>query len=185
MRIITGKLKNRKVFSAVGKTRKATEERVREALFNILGDHIAGSTFLDMYAGTGLVGLEAYSRGALLVTFIELDKKRFFKLKKNLIELEIPKGAYRIYYGDSCKKIKKLEHEYDYIYIDPPFYSKLYTHSIDAVIKSSILKNGSIVILERHRKVSLDDIVGVGERLEKINEKRYGSIVLEFYEYHI
>lgn len=114
MRITSGILKNRAITSPASDKVRPTSDKVRAAFFSSIGDEIAGARFLDLFAGTGAVGIEAYSRGAAHVTFVDRHPA---SVKQNLHLL--PASVYTVIGGDSLKV--DLNNRYDIIYIDPPY----------------------------------------------------------------
>ena len=160
MRIIGGKFKNRRLFSKKGfSSLRPTSEKLREALFNICQDQIEGADFLDLFAGSGAVGLEALSRGAHFATFIEKHPSHFSMLKKNLNHLQLSKQAFP-FHGNVLSLVPMLakkKRQFDLIYLDPPYANKEFSlkspiiKALKMIEKGSLLKKeGSLFVEEMH-----------------------------------
>ena len=138
MRITGGYLKSRKIDSPKGDNVRPTLSQVRESIFSMLYSLInfEEKLFLDVFAGSGIMGFEAISRGFGEVCFIEKDKKTFFQLKKNAENLNVKPA---LFCGDSLKILKKIEKSFDVIYVDPPYYNGLYESVLDVVFQNNLL----------------------------------------------
>ena len=170
MRIIAGIYKSRKIESVPGMNVRPTPDRLRESLFSILALDIDGSTFVDAYAGSGSVGLEAISRGARKVIFLEKDKAAISVLKQNLVTLGVGRGAYEIQAGGAAKHL--ADWPADIVFIDPPYdMEKEYLDSLEHV-------QGGIVVLQHSVRLKLPEATG---RLSRYREVRQGDNVLSFY----
>ena len=149
---------------------RPTLSKVRMAVFNTLFSMIEfeGKSFLDMYAGSGIIGLEALSRGFSDVVAIEKNLKVAEILKKNYKTVgESPK----LYVGDSSKTLEKLNRHFDVIYIDPPYFADIYEKSLNSI------KSADIVILEHVGKVDT-------QGWDIIKQKTYGDKTITFLEKH-
>jgi 16S rRNA (guanine966-N2)-methyltransferase len=118
MRVIAGEFRSRRLLSLPGLDTRPTPDRLREALFNILAPMMEGSVFVDAYAGTGSVGIEAISRGAKLAVFIEKDREAVEVIKANLASLDI-KSKGRIIRGAAALHLASVEA--DIVFLDPPY----------------------------------------------------------------
>jgi len=159
MRVIGGIKGSRKLRSSRSKFLRPTMDRVRESIFNILGKEVINARFLDLFAGTGSVGIEALSRGAREVFFVERDYKIAEVLKKNLHDLGF-EGENRILKMDFAKAIKSLsgeERKFDIIYIDPPYGSGFSLQSMELLAEFDILKDNGIVLVEHFHKDRLQE----------------------------
>ena len=119
MRVIAGKLRSRKLKSVAGMDVRPTPDRLREALFNILAPRIDGALFVDAYAGTGAVGIEALSRGAKRAVFIEQDRRALSILKENVAALELERVS-EVVPGRASMLLGRYSHA-DIVFIDPPY----------------------------------------------------------------
>jgi len=170
MIITAGKFKGLKVEAPDEKITRPTLSKVRMAVFNTLSSMInfEGLSFLDMYAGSGIMGLEAFSRGFEKIVEIESDGKVFSVLKKNYSKFQQDK--LRLYKGDSLKFIQKLNEKFDVIYIDPPYFvENIYENSLQIVKPFA----KGIVIIEHVLDVNF-------EGYEIIKQKSYGKKRVSF-----
>lgn len=183
MRVLSGSAKGRKLKFpklAAGVRLRPLMGRVKGALFNILAARIEGARFLDLFAGTGSVGIEALSRGAKLAIFVEMDRKIAEVLRQNL-ELTGFTDRAEIYCLDVLKAIKVLDSakgKFDIIFIGAPYGSTELAGSLRAIGDSGIVAEGGVVVAEHNRKSVIDDIYG---SLSRYRDSRYGDTVLTFY----
>src|SRR5262245_38258932 len=132
MRIISGELRGRRLKAPPGLATRPTSDRLREALFNILGGDVAGSRFLDVFAGSGAVGLEAYSRGADSVGFVEHSRRALALLEENVEHCGASEGV-RIVARDALSALRSLAtkgEEFDIVFVDPPYEADLYAPTL-------------------------------------------------------
>jgi len=180
VRVIAGSAKGRKLKSVPGAGTRPIAGRVKDALFNILGPDIAGATFLDLFAGTGSVGIEALSRGARRVVFVELARKAVGTIRRNL-ELTGLAGRAVVYPGDAFRFIREAQGDrtYDYVYVAPPQYRGLWAKALKALDEKPLLAGDGLIIVQVHPKEvrELDT-----PNLRLVDERRYGSTMLLFYE---
>ena len=154
---------------------RPTSAKVREAVFNIIHERIRGAKFLDLFAGSGAVGLEAMSRGALEVTFVESARKRIMQLRKAVQSLGLADKAVIIHEDVLHFLVKAGSEEYDIIFADPP-YSYEYLHDvIEVIYNRCILKKGGTLLAEHSSKRTLPKVAG-DLTLEK--SYRYGDTML-------
>ncbi|HEY6129029.1 MAG TPA: 16S rRNA (guanine(966)-N(2))-methyltransferase RsmD [Candidatus Acidoferrum sp.] len=183
MRIIAGTFRSRRLKSLKGLSLRPTSDMMRETLFNILGPRIEGSRFLDLFAGTGAVGIEAISRGAAFALFVENHSAALRLIRENLAALEIQSQA-RIINSPAGTAIAKLQAEradaFDFIFLDPPYGNeKDYEATLRALEKSSLLTDSAVVVAEHHKKFDLPKPLG---RLEQFRTLRQGDAALSFYK---
>jgi 16S rRNA (guanine966-N2)-methyltransferase len=184
MRVIAGIYRSRILKSLKGLALRPTSDRLRETLFNVLGVGIHGSRFLDVFAGTGAVGIEALSRGAEHVCFIENHAPSAALIRKNLAALEVPSGV-TVLCADAIRGLESLEAKiktgdaaYDYIFIDPPYAASADYSRVLQKIGASKLLDGGIVTVE-HRKTF--DLPASFDTLKRIRLLRQGDTALSFY----
>lgn len=181
MRIIAGKAKGRNVKAAKNRfATRPTLSRVKASLFDILGKRVKGACFLDLYSGTGNIGLEALSRGAKKVIFVENNLTQVKVIKQNILSLNFSKENTCVYKKDVIKTIEFLsqKEEFNIIYLAPPFLKDLCLPTLFALAKNKILKRDGIIGVEHHKKEILPEII---EPLKLIRQKRYGDIMISFY----
>src|SRR6202030_29927 len=149
MRIIAGKFRFRQLHSLKGLALRPTSDMLRETLFNILGPRVQGSRFLDLFAGTGAVGIEAISRGAISAVFVENHPAAVRLIRENLAALEIKSEA-RIIATATAPALEKLHKDraavFDFIFLDPPYANRNnYAPTHNSLASSSFLSDSSIL----------------------------------------
>jgi 16S rRNA (guanine966-N2)-methyltransferase len=182
LRIITGTAKNRKLKVPKGFEVRPTSDRVKEALFNILGDLVPGCLFLDLFAGTGNVGIEALSRGAAGAVFVEKIRKNVLVIEENLVLTGLHSRA-RVINLDVFKALPILGREglhFDLVFLDPPYLKKIEAEVLSDIVGNNLLKPRGRVIVESSRKNLLPPAVD----LIKLNrQEKYDDTVLSIYSY--
>ena len=176
MRVIAGTLKGRTLDAPDWEGLRPTSDKLRETLFNVLAPRIAGARVLDGYAGTGAVGIEAISRGAAHVTFVEQDRRAAALIAANLEKCRIT-DAYAIIRTTVLQAIDRLRSEpaFDVILLDPPYASDFH-EALPHV--GDIVKPDGVVILEHARKSDAPQAAG---RLTRVRELKSGDSALTFY----
>lgn len=172
MRIIAGSLKGRRLLAPRDHAIRPTGARAREALFDILehGDPpVRGARFLDLFCGTGAIGLEACSRGAAEVLLVEHDRAALALAQANLARLGAPANV-RLLARDASR-LGRAPHPFDLIFLDPPYRSGLAGPTLEALLRGGWLASDARVIVELGAKEDLDPPAGY--TLER--ERRYGS----------
>ena len=179
MRVIAGRYKGRRIAAPKGEAARPTTDRVKEAMFGVLQFDIEGKRVLDAFAGSGALGIEALSRGAAHVDFIERDLQTIHALNDNLKMIEDP-SLYRVIRGDTLSVLPSLG-RYDLLLLDPPYDAGYYETVLKLTHEKSILERGAVVALECRRKFAFSP------PLEYNFTKRrdYGDISLIFMEYGV
>ncbi len=155
---------------------------VRESLFNIIGDRLVEASFLDLFAGCGSVGLEALSRGAESVVFVDQGRLAHNLLQQNITSLKITRGI-EVVKSDALKYLESCEargRRFDYIFVDPPYATELFAQSLEIIARGNLLTGRGIVI-GQHARRSDPDIVGT---LHKTDERKYGKTRVTFWRPH-
>ena len=180
MRIIAGKRKGLIIKSIEGESTRPTKDMVREALFSIISNIISESHFLDLFAGSGAIGIEAISRGACAALFSDSNPKCVKIIKENIAKasFEAESEVYCLDYKDVLNMLNCNKSKFDIIYIDPPYHKGLGISALSLISNYGILNEGGIIILETDsdEEVPLE----VGE-FERYNYKRYGRNVLNLF----
>lgn len=179
MRVIAGTAKGKTLKSPKGNTRPLSSQ-AKEALFNILQNKISDSYFLDLFAGSGAVGIEALSRGATLSIFVELDKKTVQVIRDNLESCNFTDRT-EVYVLDvvrALKILKRKEAKFDIIFIGAPYGSPNLERAVQELSDGTLLNPNGIVIAEHRKQHKLEDEYSA---LKIIRETRYGETVLKFY----
>lgn len=175
MRIIGGFHKGRRIKSVSGNLTRPTTDFVREALFNIISNEVIDSCFLDLFAGTGAVGLEALSRGAKKVVFIEKNPHAFSVIEKNLQDLKLINKAELIQKDATLAltELSRRNYMFDIVFMDPPYYENHIEECLDILRASKLVK--SLVIVQ-HPKDETIDFTGFLCYKKKV----YGKTTLTF-----
>ena len=186
MRVIAGKYRSRPLQSLRGLDLRPTADRLRETLFDVLtaGKPAAleGTVWIDLFAGTGAVGIEALSRGAGMVHFVEVSARNVELIEKNLQSLKIETG-FQILNQDAGRAIHRLSAEdvlADFVFLDPPYrLEEAYRQSLEALAASRLLKAASLVIAEHHKKFDSPAEIGSLKRYRLLQQ---GDAALSFYQ---
>jgi len=180
MRIIAGTYRSRTLQAPEGMATRPTSDRLRETLFNVLAPRIEGARLLDLYAGSGAVGLEALSRGAAQVVFVERAPAALSVLRINLERLGVRTG-FRIQSSAVGAFLRKGAGPFDLIFLDPPYDAdQEYAATLGLLggAASSLLAEGSLVIAEHRKKEKLGQIYGTLQRTRLLEQ---GDAALSFY----
>lgn len=180
MRIISGTKKGYKLKGPKGKNTRPTEDRVKESLFNILGPIDEESIVLDLFAGSGSIGIEFLSRGAKKVYFIDKSYLSIKAIKENLAHIDLEESS-KVIKNDAIRSIKLLGNEkikFNYIFIDPPYGQDLIIEVLENVRSQDILSKGGIMIIEHEKTLGLEDEI---YDFKKTDSRNYGDKSLSFY----
>tara|TARA_B100001057_G_scaffold169229_1_gene170025 strand:+ start:2278 stop:2838 length:561 start_codon:yes stop_codon:yes gene_type:complete len=164
MRIISGKFKGKKIYLPNDKSTRPLKDLVKESIFNVISHSneiqikINNSNILDLFSGSGSFGLEAVSRGAKNVTFVENYQDVLDILEKNISKLDCQKQCQIIRKNcfEYLNTIEEDNQKYDLIFLDPPFKEKNINSIIEKIIEKSILKKNGIITIHRHKKDNVD-----------------------------
>ncbi|WP_413290071.1 16S rRNA (guanine(966)-N(2))-methyltransferase RsmD [Bdellovibrio sp. HCB337] len=179
MRIISGKYKGHPLVEFKADHIRPTTDRVKETLFNKLMFELEGTKVLDLFAGTGNLGIEALSRGAREVTFVEKHPKSLEILKKNLAKLKIPAVDYKIINADVLTYLKKYNDEpFDIIFADPPFTEKMAHAVMEHASLSQAFGAHTLLTIESERRERMEDLYG---DLERYDHREFGDKILSFF----
>ena len=153
-------------------------ERVRMAMFSVLGaEQLVGAKVLDLYAGSGAIGIEALSRGADQADFVESDRRRAGAIEESLRELA-PDAAARVYWMKVERALSRLEGPYDIVFADPPFGMEDWDGLMERASKSTLLASGGTLIIERPKRRELGERYG---GLVRQQDRNYGDAAISFY----
>lgn len=182
MRVIAGTYKSRILKSLKGLALRPTSDRLRETLFNVLAPHIAGSRFVDLFAGTGAIGIEALSRGAAEAVFIENHAPAAALIKKNLASLGITKGT-TVLVAEALRGLAQLAARespgYHIVFLDPPYAAAAdYSRVLEFLGTANLLAPGGLVVAEHRRNFDLSEAAGALSRFRVLKQ---GEAALSFY----
>ncbi|MBU4485063.1 16S rRNA (guanine(966)-N(2))-methyltransferase RsmD [bacterium] len=177
MRVIAGKAKGRRLCGPKSDATRPALDSVKEAIFNILFD-VEGTRVLDIFAGTGSIGIEALSRGAKSAVFIENSSEAVKIIKKNLDLCSFSELSSIL-----CKKaevaikiLSKSSQSFDLIFVDPPYNKDLVNETLSQLSKSTLLNNEAIIVVEHHPNEPIDAIDG----LNLYDQRKYGQTLISF-----
>lgn len=181
MRVISGLRKGHRLSSPKGMETRPTEDKIKESLFNILGYIDEESIVLDLFAGSGSIGIEFLSRGAKECYFIDISPNSIATVKDNLIHTKLREKA-TVIKSDSLRAIKDLYNKklsFDYIYIDPPFKNKELLYSVlSTLVEKPILNDKALLVIEHGSDIVLEDNI---LEFKKKDERKYGSKTISFF----
>lgn len=180
IRVISGSARGRKLRMVPGDVARPVTDRVKEALFNILRQDIPGCFFLDLFAGTGSVGIEALSRGAEFVRFVDNHRRAVQTVRHNLAHTGLEEGAHVLLMDALTLLGREPDHAFDYVYIAPPQYKEMWEKALlvlDANPAWLVHDGWAIVQIDPKEYQSLSL-----ENLSEFDQRRYGNTLLVFYE---
>ena len=169
MRIIAGTARGRHIATPIGgDVTRPTRDAVRESIFGIIQFSVNGSSVLDLFAGSGALGLEALSRGAKCAVFCDIDKGSVRCIKDNIQRLGFESNA-TVWQKDYMRVLQKIDRKFDIIFLDPPYSASLMTAAIDGILGFNLLNDGGIIVCEHHAK----DVIPEYDRLSIKTKKLY------------
>jgi 16S rRNA (guanine966-N2)-methyltransferase len=184
LRIIGGDLRGKRLKSIHGKLIRPTADRIREAIFNILLNSIAKTLVLDLFAGTGALGIEALSRGAKRALFVDNQNKSLSVLKQNIASCGLGEKAIIVKWNirQNLNCIKSIGQKFDLIFLDPPYNQDLITPSLVNLDQSDALKNSALIVVEHSVFESLPmDLCA----FQLADQRKYGKTLVSFLNYVI
>ena len=180
IRVISGSARSLRLRTPEGEHTRPTQDRIRETIFNILQDDVPGCVFLDLFSGSGAIGIEALSRGASRAYFVENNKEALSCIRENLSHTHLAEKA-TVLAGDVCPQLYSVkEKAVDIVYIDPPYEAGTEERVFDALLNQDYINEDTLIVLEADLK---HDFLFEGFR--KIREKRYKTNKHLFYRKEI
>lgn len=178
MRVISGKARGCKLIAPAGDDTRPTADRMKESLFNMLAEDIPGACFLDLFSGTGAIGIEALSRGAKRAVFVERDKACAEIIRKNLAHTKLVENA-QVICADFLDALKgQNEKAFDIIFMDPPYAKGFPAQALSAIVENGVLKDGGLVVVEQAAFEALPQV----DKLDIIKQKKYKTACFVFLE---
>ena len=177
MRVITGKARGIQLKTPEGLTTRPTADRVKEALFSIINFDIPGARVLDLFGGTGQLGIEALSRGAKSATFVDAGEPACRLIRENLRRTKLEADA-RVVRADYMDYLKRCREQYDIIFLDPPYAEVFLENSLKKIAEIDILQSGGIIIAERPLGKELPWEL---EGFTRSKDYKYGTVLLTVY----
>ena len=184
MRIIAGELRGLKLLPVAGNTIRPTADKTREAIFSILGSKTHGAWILDLFAGTGAMGLEALSRGASFACLVDTDPGALTLIKKNIEKCRMGART-KIFRQDALHGLRNLLPAcgclgFDMVFMDPPYEKDIVGKALENLHACHCLKNGSLVVCEHHQK----ETPSFDSQIFSLNDMRhYGKTLVSFFTY--
>ncbi len=180
MRVIAGELRGKKLQAPEDDMVRPTTDRVKESMFNLISGCIDDETVVvDLFSGTGGLGIEALSRGAKKAYFCDNSKKSYYLIKQNIKDCRLEDRS-AIVFGDYKKTAAAIEEKADLVFLDPPYGLDLWKKAADSLIENDCLADGAVLVMEHGAD---NPIEGLDERVELIKEKKYGYIMVSVYRY--
>jgi 16S rRNA (guanine(966)-N(2))-methyltransferase RsmD len=181
LRVIAGSAKKRLLRVPAGWTGRPTADRIKESLFNILGNLVLDCKFLDLFAGTGNIGIEALSRGALRAVFVEKDYRAAGTVMLNL-KLTGFEGNSKVIRGDVFKALRQLSEKgevFDVVFLDPPYSRGFEVPVIRKILEQKILSPGGLIIAESSKREEMPAAI---LKAALTRQERYGDTMISFYQ---
>lgn len=183
MRIVGGKFKSRLIKQPKSEEVRPTKDMVREALFNVLGDRVIGATFLDLCCGSGAIGIEALSRGAKKVFFVDRDENAIDTVKLNLESLGLSSSLeVAVFQNDIFRfisNIKQYSILFDIVFLDPPYFGNISKKCLKKIFLANIISDSGVLVLEYDKKCPPDYS---DDSWHIKNTKVYSGTALSFFE---
>ncbi len=190
MRIISGKARGTKINTIDEVTTRPTLDRVRESLFNIIQNYVSNTYVLDIFAGSGALGIEALSRGAKQAVFCDINKDAVKIINENLMKTRLKENAivYNMNYKKMIEKLSKNDFKFDIVFVDPPYKENLAVNSVKLIIQNNLLNENGIIIIETDEKErdlkELQELNKIDNenllKIKIIDERKYGRANLIF-----
>lgn len=176
MRVISGEFRSRKLETLKNNDVRPTSDKVKEAVFSSIQFEVQGSCFLDLFSGSGQMGIEALSRGAREAVFVDCSRDSIKMVERNILSLKL-KNKTKAIISDSILFLKKTKQKFDIAYLDPPYKTDLLDNAIK-YIANVMNKNGIVICESPIEKQFQEDL----NFLEIIKKKNYGKILITFFE---
>jgi 16S rRNA (guanine(966)-N(2))-methyltransferase RsmD len=182
LRVIAGKARGLRLRAVPGDTTRPITDRAKESLFNILAHDITGATFLDLFAGTGSVGIEALSRGAAFVRFVDQGRQAVETVRANLNSTGLERGSEVLRLDAFTLLERPADRTFDYIFIAPPQYKEIWKRALLRIDAHPEWLSGDAWVITQIHPVEYEALTL--RRLIEFDQRRYGSTLFVFYEGH-
>lgn len=182
MRVVSGKYKGKSLKAVPGNSTRPTTDKVKEALFNIIGPYFDGGLCLDLFAGSGGLGIEAISRGAEKAIFVDRDGKAIGTIHDNIKACSL-ENVTEVYRNDAARALKAIIKRglvFDYIFLDPPYAKQQLKDLLEMIDSSELLNKNGVIVCEHGTDVKLPSVVG---QLRQTKIETYGIITISIYTY--
>ncbi|WP_128894289.1 16S rRNA (guanine(966)-N(2))-methyltransferase RsmD [Longirhabdus pacifica] len=182
MRVISGEARGRVLKAVPGQNTRPTTDKVKESLFSVIGPYFSDEIVLDLFAGTGSLGIEALSRGAKKAIFVDAERKSIEVVKHNIMVTGFEQQA-EIYRNDAFRALNALhkrEVQFQLVFLDPPYRMKNMDELLEQMQQKQLLANDSTVVIEHDAKHQYPQQIG---ELHRIRELTYGDIAISIYKH--
>lgn len=181
MRVISGKARGLKLNTPKNQDVRPTTDRVKESLFNIINFDIMDSKVLDLFAGTGSLGIECLSRGASKCVFVDKSKESMAIVKSNIKKARVENESItmNIDFKSAILSLGNKGEKFNIIFMDPPYYKNMFEDALSMVDQNNLLEEDGVIVVEHDTKDSFPENIG---RLYKSRDKKYGKTTLTFYK---
>ena len=181
MRVISGKVRGLKLNAPKNDDVRPTTDRVKESLFNMINSYMMDSDILDLFAGTGSLGIECLSRGANKCVFVDKSKESINIVKSNIKKARVENESIvlNLDFKSAISSLALKKEKFDVIFMDPPYYKNMFSDALSAVDNNNLLKEDGIIVVEHDTVDKFPDNMG---RLYKSREKKYGNTTITFYK---
>lgn len=177
MRVISGKYRFKRLYAPEGDSVRPTTDRIKETIFNVLQGYVLDSIVLDLFAGSGALGIEALSRGAAFADFVDVSANSLKFVNLNLEGVD--KSTYNVSKSDFLAYLNFCDKKYDVIFVDAPYKSDMGQKAVDCIIERDILADGGVIVFEHDTKTPY---VPTDTNNYKIKTKEMGNTTAEFIE---
>ena len=180
MRVVAGDRKGMPLKAITGNTTRPTTDKVKESIFNMIGPFFDGGIALDLFAGSGGLGIECLSRGAEQAIFVEKDSRAFQTLQENIKKCRYEREVelFRTDANRAVKGLLKREIVIDYLFVDPPYHKKEYYDLVETLVQGEKLSESAIIMCEHSMEVELPENYGV---YQLTRQETYGSTIISIY----
>ena len=184
MRIITGRARGTKLFSLEGLNTRPTAERTKEAVFSMIQNEIQSKCVLDLFAGSGQMGLEALSRGAERASFVDNSKQAVEIIRKNVTKTHLNDVSEVALsgYAEYLKRVKGIR-KFDLVFLDPPYASDFIGNAIEKLVDYELLNDGAIVVCESGSEETVKECPTVKKKFEIKKQAKYGIAFVTIIKY--
>lgn len=180
MRVVAGERKGLPLKAVDSMTTRPTTDKVKESIFNMIGPYFEGGTALDLFAGSGGLGIETLSRGAEKAIFVEKDGRAFQILQENIKKCRYEDDA-ELFRTDAMRAVKglvKRDIVIDYVFIDPPYHKKMYYDLVETLVENEKIARTGFIVCEHAKEVTLPENYG---SFHLVRQETYGTVVISIY----
>ena len=177
MRVISGIARGTKLDSRESISTRPTLDRIKENMFNLIQDKVRDSVVLDLFAGSGQLGIEALSRGADRAYFCDIDKEDIVFLEKNIDKTRLTEKSI-VLNADFKKVLKTINERFDLIFIDPPYKSNFVEESLELVFENAILNTDGLIVIETDETQKIQELLNSKSYINILKTKNYGRVSL-------